>query len=245
MKFSFVIPAFNEEKNILQCLEAITKEIASLSLQNECEIIVVDNGSTDGTVVIAQKTAGVKVLTELRKGPNFARALGLAEATGELVAHIDADNFLSAGWLKKVLNEFETDKKLVCLSGPFIMREFGNKQNFLVKLFYYIWFVFSVPNNLLKISSMVQGGNYVVRREIFIKAGGHNTKINFYGDDSDISRRIVKFGKVKFSFNLPVSSSGRRLLAEGILSVGWKYGINYIWTVYLKRPFSNEYQDHR
>ena len=245
MKLSFVIPAFNEEKNISQCLESIIKEIASLSLQNECEIIVVDNNSTDSTAIVAKKFVGVKVLIELKKGPNFARALGLSEATGDLVAHIDADNSLSDGWLKKVLNEFEKDKNLVCLSGPFLMREFSDLQNFLVKIFYYIWYTFSLLNNLLKTGSMVQGGNYIVRREVFEKAGGHNTKINFYGDDSDISRRIVKFGKVKFSFDLSVYSSGRRLLAEGIFLMGLKYGVNYIWIVCFKRPFSKEYQDHR
>jgi len=245
MKISFVIPAYNEEKTIENCLNSIEEEINSLSLQKEVELLVVDNASTDKTVEKCQKFSIIKILQESKKGPNFARALGLAEAQGELVANIDADNTLPTGWLKKVLEEFEKNKNLVCLSGPLQYREFNKWQNFFVKFFYYLGYGCYLVNNLLRAGSMVQGGNYVVRREAFQRAGGHNTKINFYGDDGDISRRLIKFGEVKFTFGLPMYSSGRRLLAEGIIVMGVKYAINYFWVLYLKQPFSKQYKNHR
>lgn len=245
MKLTFVIPAFNEEKTIGPCLKSIINEIDDLALQKEVELVVVDNASLDNTAQICAAFSQVQVIREPKKGPNFARASGLQVAKGELVANIDADNSLPPGWLAKVLKEFESEKNLVCLSGPLVYREFNSWQNFLVKFFYYLGYGCYLLNNFLKVGSMVQGGNYVVKREIFQKAGGHNIAIDFYGDDGDISRRLIKFGKVKFDFGLPIYSSGRRLLAEGIVSMGLKYAINYFWILYLKRPFSKDYQNHR
>lgn len=245
MKISFVIPAYNEEKIIKICVESIIAEIKRLSLQNEAELLVVDNNSTDKTVEICAKFPEVKIIKETQKGPNFARATGFALAGGSLVAQIDADNSLPEGWLQRVLSEFEANKNLVCLSGPLVYREFNSWQKFLVKFFYYLGYGCYLVNNLFGVGSMIQGGNYVVRRDAFQAAGGHNIGINFYGDDADVSRRLIKFGKVKFSFGLPIFSSGRRLLAEGIVVMGIKYAINYFWVLYLKHPFSREYQNHR
>ena len=245
MKLSFVIPAYNEEKTIGQCLKSIIAEVESVSMGAQTEIIVVDNNSNDSTLEICRQFADVKILKESQKGPNFARALGLRESSGDLVAHIDADNDLPKGWIKKVLAEFENDKNLVCVSGPLEYREFNGWQNFLVKFFYHLGYGCYIINNFLKVGSMVQGGNYVVKREIFQQAGGHNIAINFYGDDGDISRRLIKYGKVKFTFGLPIFSSGRRLLAEGIVAMGLKYAINYFWVLYLQRPFSKDYNNYR
>ncbi len=245
MKLSFVIPAYNEEKTIENCLESILAEVDNLGLQKNVEVIVVDNASIDSTASICAKFSEVKLIKESEKGPNFARARGFREAQGELVANIDADNSLPSGWLEKVLAEFRSVDNLVGLSGPLVYREFNLGQNFFVKIFYYLGYIFYLLNNFLKLGSMVQGGNYVVKRSAFEKAGGHNTAINFYGDDSDISRRLIKFGKVKFTFDLPIYSSGRRLLAEGIIVMGIKYAINYFWILYLRRPFSKRYNNYR
>jgi len=40
-------------------------------------------------------------------------------------------------------------------------------------------------------------------------------------------------------------SSGRRLLAEGILKIALRYGINYVWVIFFKKPFSKKYRDIR
>ena len=60
----------------------------------------------------------------------------------------------------------------------------------------------------------MQGGNFVVRRDALQKIGGYDTNISFYGEDTDVARRLSKVGHVKFTFDLPALSSGRRLAKE-------------------------------
>ena len=50
--------------------------------------------------------------------------------------------------------------------------------------------------------SMVQGGNFVLRRDALEKIGGFNTAIAFYGEDTDIARRMYPVGEVKFSLKM-------------------------------------------
>lgn len=75
MKISFIIPAYNEEKYIGQCLESILLEVKDID--HDYEIIVVNNASLDNTKKEAKKFGGVKVFDESRKGTNFARQKGL------------------------------------------------------------------------------------------------------------------------------------------------------------------------
>src|ERR1700739_879160 len=120
MKVSFSVPAYNEEERIARCLESVQKEIARAGMERECEIVVVNNASTDRTKEIAQRFAGVKVVDEPRKGLTFARQAGFEHSSGELIACIDSDTMLPAGWLDTVISEFNSDSKLVALTGPFI-----------------------------------------------------------------------------------------------------------------------------
>jgi GT2 family glycosyltransferase len=92
---------------------------------------------------------------------------------------------------------------------------------------------------------MVQGGNFVLRREALESIGGFNTGIAFYGEDTDIARRLRPVGQVRFTFALRMFSSARRLKKEGMVTIAARYTINYLWTTFRKRPFTEEYIDIR
>ena len=92
---------------------------------------------------------------------------------------------------------------------------------------------------------MVQGGNFVLRRTALEQIGGFNTAISFYGEDTDIARRVAKVGDVRFSFDLKMYSSARRLKKEGMLTMAARYTINYFWIMFRKKPFTEEYVDIR
>jgi glycosyltransferase involved in cell wall biosynthesis len=83
MSTSVIIPALNEEQSLSAVLEAIPKEAVD-------EIIVVDGGSTDGTVAVAEM-GGAEVIREPRRGYGRACAAGLAHASEEFVVFMDAD----------------------------------------------------------------------------------------------------------------------------------------------------------
>lgn len=86
LKFSYVIPAFNEEKYIASCIDSIIKQNLPAH-----EIIVVDNNSSDKTKHIANSYKQVQVLCEPRQGQKFAQATGFDAATGDVLVRIDAD----------------------------------------------------------------------------------------------------------------------------------------------------------
>jgi len=183
---------------------------------------------------------------EPRKGLTFARQAGFAASTGELIANVDSDSRLTEGWVQTVLKEFAAEPKLVALSGPFIYYDMSPSQRFSVQLFYLIAYaVYAVNRWVLRAGSMVQGGNFVLRRAALEKIGGFNTAIAFYGEDTDIARRMNQVGEVKFTFDLKMYSSARRLKKEGTLRTALRYTINYFWTIFGKTPYTKEYTDIR
>jgi glycosyltransferase involved in cell wall biosynthesis len=91
---SFVVPVRNDAENLRRCLASIHSNHYS----GRVEIIVVDNGSTDHTTEIARR-AGATVL-ELPEGRVAAlRNAGAAQATGDLLAFVDADHIIDAAWI--------------------------------------------------------------------------------------------------------------------------------------------------
>ena len=92
---------------------------------------------------------------------------------------------------------------------------------------------------------MVQGGNFVTSRIALEAIGGFNLGIAFYGEDTDIARRLSTVGGVRFTFRLKMFSSARRLKKEGILTMALRYSINYFWTTFFKRPYTDNYIDIR
>lgn len=243
MKLSFVIPAYNEEDLIGKCLDSILKQAAGL---DDIEIIVVNNASTDRTRDIILSFPGVIVVDESKKGITHARHAGFLASSGDLIAYIDADTMLTTDWIAKVLKAFSGNPNLVALSGPHIFYDLSRVFNLWVRLFYGVAFISYLLNRFIfRVGSMLQGGNFVVKRSALEKIGGYNSKFDFYGEESDIARRLHPLGDVKFTFNLPIYASGRRIAAEGKLTTAWRYGINYFWAIFFKKPFTKTYLDVR
>ncbi len=94
IKISVIIPAYNEEENIQQTLLALKKD-------NNLDIIVVDNGSTDRTAEIA-KTEGVTVIQHLGGTIAEVRNRGVKESSAVIYIFIDADVVVSSSWHDKL-----------------------------------------------------------------------------------------------------------------------------------------------
>jgi len=244
MKLSFVIPAYNEETNIGKCLGKIREEIQNKPY--DIEIIVVNNASTDRTKEIASSFQNVKIVDEPKKGLVQARQSGFIASSGDLIANVDADTILTPRWIDKVLEEFSKNSELIALSGPFIYYDLPRATNIGVRIFYYLGFVSYLANRFIfRTGAMLQGGNFIIRKSALEKIGGYNLEFDFYGEDTDIACRLNKIGPVKFTFNLPMYTSGRRLAAEGVITMGMRYGINYLWTIIFKKPFTKNFIDIR
>lgn len=244
LKLSIVIPAYNEEALLGRCLEAVLREVRRARC--EAEIVVVNNASTDRTRAIAESYPGVRVIDEPIRGIVHARHRGLVGTTGELVANIDADTEMPAGWTDRVLAEFARDPKLVALSGPVVFDGLPAWQSALVRLSYVAAYpFFAVASNLLGLASVIQGGNFAFRRSAWLAAGGYDRSIDFYGEDTDVARRLRRFGRVKWTFALPMLASGRRFAADGLLATGARYAVNFLSMTLLGRPVTRTHTDVR
>lgn len=244
MKISFVIPAYNEEKLIGRCIESIQQELSRGAY--DAEILVVNNASTDRTKEMASTYAGVRIIDEPRKGITRARQAGYLASSGELIANIDADTIMPEGWLTTVFEEFEHDPSLVALSGPYIYYDLAAWERAFIRIYLIVGYLFHLlDQHVLHVGALLQGGNFVLRREALGKAGGFDTSIEFYGEDTAIAKRMSKVGEVKWTFALPMYTSGRRLAKEGLLRVGLDYALNFFWTTFLGKPLTKKYADVR
>jgi len=236
MKISLIIPAHNEEKYISDCLKSVLENGKELS-----EVIVINNASTDKTAEIAGSFGGVKVITELSKGLTKARQRGLKESTGDILAFVDADTKMPKGWVEKINKAFEANPRLACLSGPYIYYDLSVSDRLLVWLY---WHLFAYGAYLL-VGYMAVGGNFAARRDALEKIGGFDENISFYGEDTNIARRLNKTGKVKFTHGLYMYTSARRLKDEGLINMTFKYTLNFLSEVFRGKPLTKEYKDIR
>jgi glycosyltransferase involved in cell wall biosynthesis len=250
MLLSFVVPAYNEEAYLGACLQSILEQ--TRGLEHLTEIIVVNNASTDATREVALRYPRVKLVDEPRKGLPYARQAGFLASTGALLANVDADSRLTPGWTDKVLSIFRQDAArgakpaLAALSGPLLYYDLTPQQRRMVRIFYLAaWLTYVTNKYVLRVGSMVQGGNFVVSRAALELIGGYDVSITFYGEDTDIARRLHEVGRVLFTLDLRMFSSARRLKHEGMLTMALRYAMNYFWTTFFKRPFTRRHIDIR
>ena len=110
MKLSVIIPAYNEEIELPQCLRLVKEAFAVLESENPnltWELIVADNNSTDSTASIA-KGAGATVVFEPINQIARARNAGASAATGEWFLFIDADSILHLDSVREMLEAIES-----------------------------------------------------------------------------------------------------------------------------------------
>ena len=102
-KLSVIIPAYNAERYIKQCLDSILQN--SKESLSKTEIIVINDGSTDNTLKILESYnhhKNIKIHTTKNQGVSAARNLGISLAKGEWVTFIDADDTVNSNFSKVV-----------------------------------------------------------------------------------------------------------------------------------------------
>ena len=236
---SVVVPAYNEEGYLPQCLESLRNQ----DYAGDYEIIVADNASTDNTATIAL-AMGAKVVYESKRSPACARQRGLEEAKGDIVAFIDADTQAPTNWLSTIVSRFVREPKTVVISGPYAYVDAGR-----------IARIASYTANFINISldqlfrrvfnkgGALWGSNFAVRRSVLLAAGGFDTSIKFYGEEYELSLRLKDRGRAGIIPWLFVLTSARRLKRLGVLTQYWNWIVDYFSVLFWYKPIPESLED--
>ncbi len=211
-ELSVIVPVLDEAKY----LDATLASIMEQNTNKPYELIVSDNGSTDGSVEIAKKYTDRVVHCEER-GIGPARHFGAINAhqNSKYFVFIDADTHIPGYYLSFTYEMFRANQNIVAFSTGFEFSERSDQ----IKL------AESVANNYFSMrdrlrSVTLPGFNTAVRRDAYFKCGGYT---NVLLEDVDFSRRITKLGAVKFFRHIKVVNSSRRLEVMGLLGTLYYY----------------------
>ncbi len=204
MHLSIIIPAFNEERMISQCLDAVS---ASLNANQKSgftfEVIVVDNNSTDNTAHLARRS-GARVVFEPINQIGRARNTGAAAATGNWFLFVDADSLLNPGMIADILQLIDSGKYVGCGS----VMQMPNSP----------WWGTAILKAWTAVSvtfHWASGALVVCRADAFRTVGGFNQDL-YAADEIDLSRLLKKWGRkhgLKFTIltRHPLVTSARKL----------------------------------
>ncbi|MGH7900227.1 MAG: glycosyltransferase [Thermodesulfobacteriota bacterium] len=123
-KVSIIVPVFNAEHTIKECIDSILSQNYP---REKLELIFVNNSSTDNTQTLLEEYDGrIKILRERKRGPAAARNKGVLNSTGEIIAFTDADCSVDKNWLKKIVKPLQ-DESIGIVGGKILSKRPCNK----------------------------------------------------------------------------------------------------------------------
>lgn len=177
---SLIIPAYNAERYLREAIASALNQTVK-----PAQIIVVDDGSTDGTLEVARSYGGaVKVITQANAGPAVARNLALAEADQSIITFLDADDRLVSDKIERQLDSLARHPEaMLCICR---VCDFWSPE---------------VPDAARKSETLVpqvrpgQVSTWLARREIFDRVGAFSTSQEFrFSEGSELYSRVENAG---------------------------------------------------
>jgi len=130
---SVIVPAYN----ILDCLERCVNSICAQTWKN-LEILLVDDGSTDGTGklcdLLAEKDDRIRVFHKPNGGSSSARNLGISMAKGKWIGFVDSDDWIEPQMYERLYEQQQRFQKIFCRAGNFLFRRRTDVRSFVVIL---------------------------------------------------------------------------------------------------------------
>ena len=190
MNVSIVIPTYNRKLILEKCLKALEKQILNSSISNY-EVVVVDDGSTDGTASWIKSNGDVLphvVLYEQEHGgPALGRNLGVMKSKYEIIIFIDSDLIVLEDFIichvNKLLSSWKKNNKKCFTYGSVVnTSNFKNPENEMYK-FSDISFAYFAT------------GNVAISKELLLNVGLFDTSFSLYGwEDLELGERLKKIG---------------------------------------------------
>ena len=197
-KVSVIIPAYNVESSLRKCLNSVLNQNF-----NDLEIILVNDGSNDQTETIARSYKnGIKYITQENRGQGAARNRGLDVANGELIAFLDADDYLEKEFLFSTARFLDQHNEAIAVScgsytrlhngqvkiGPSCLSNgYGPKKPIILDDFFKFWAE----------QDHVRTGTALIRHNVIKKAGMQRDDLRV-SQDLEYWGYIATYGKWGF-----------------------------------------------
>lgn len=194
MKLSIIVPVYNTEEYLKECLDSVTPQ-----LTDDMEVILVNDGSTDGSQKICEeyqeKYSQVRLINQQNQGLSAARNTGIHEAVGDYLLFIDSDDFIATSVLRDLI-QFANNQDVIFLDAVKYYREDwqeplaeGYQQKFICQ---------KSPKQVLEFLANLPkfpgcAWNKLVRRDFLLENSLYFTK-GIYSEDVDWTLSIFKFG---------------------------------------------------
>ena len=179
---SFVIPAHNEADFVGPTIDAIRAACAELKLDGDCEIIVVDDASTDATASVA-RSRGARVLTVRKRQIAAVRNAGAAAAAGDVLVFVDADTTVDPALLRAALRALEEG---AVGGGAYVA--FDDRVPPLAHAVLRFW------NVVARLAAWAAGCFIFVRRDAFEAAGGFDEAF-YASEEVRLSQALKRRGR--------------------------------------------------
>ncbi len=186
LKASIVIPSYNRKADLCECLNALPLD--SLD-SHRIEVIVVDDGSTDGTIELLRSDyPQIRLLeNEQNSGPAFSRNRGTRAARGELVIYLDSDAVPSESWLDEMLKHDDGQTVLLgCIKDYAGDRIQGGPRR--------ATFIGKSIRCRPEQANTGASCNLGIPRQCFVDIRGFDEEIPYYFEDCDLCIRAGKAG---------------------------------------------------
>ena len=209
---SLIIPAFNEEKNIMRTIDSLSASKTSFSF----EIIVVNNNSTDGTQELLDKL-NVENFNQKIQGCGPSRQLGLENANGETILLADADCVYPDVWIDIMTKKIK-EENYVCAYGKFAFIVSDNNQGFYFLIHKILRQFLSELRNFKRPFLNAGGASMAFPKDLGLEIGFDMR--NMRGEDGRMCFDLMRMGKVCYVRNeiAIVWTGDRALLRDGNLN---------------------------
>ena len=184
IKISVIIPAYNAEKTIQETIESVLKQTLS-----DFEIIIIDDGSQDGTVEIVStfSDSRIKAFSYANAGACVSRNRGFTHSIGEFIAFLDADDLWKPNKLKSQLQALENNPRA---DVAYSWSDCINEQSKFLRRGGYSRASGNVYPQLLLLNILENGSNPLIRRQAIADIGGFDESLPA-GQDWDLYLRLA------------------------------------------------------
>ena len=200
---SVIVPAHNEEDYLGATLDALNRQEYPA-----CEIVVVANGCSDRTADVAREKCH-RLVTLSQKGLGVSRNLGARMATGELLVFLDADTILQPDALRTIAENFTERDAGGTLKGQ------PDSSRFAYRLIY--WLKNFIHRFVVRNGS---SGVIICWKKQFMSVGGFDEHLELR-ENSELIRRLKRFGGYKYIGTTPATTSMRRYERRGVGRIVW------------------------